>query len=98
MSDNDRKTATFGGVALALLLLTWVTAPRVVTPEVFADRGEVLFPEFRDPNAAASLEAIQFDPQTATVRPLKVQNRNGRWTCSTRSTRRCPRSTDAARG
>lgn len=80
MSDNDRKTATFGGVALALLLLTWVTAPRITMPEVFADRGEVLFPEFRDPNAAASLEVIQFDAQNATVRPFKVQNRNGRWT------------------
>lgn len=80
MSDNDRKTATFGGVALALLLLTWVTAPRITMPEVFADRGEVLFPEFTDPNAAASLEVIQFDAQNATVRPFKVQNRNGRWT------------------
>ena len=32
MSNNDRKTATYGGVALALLLVTWITAPRVVTP------------------------------------------------------------------
>ena len=80
MSDNDRKTAWFGGVAIALLLLTWATAPRITMPEVFADRGEVLFPQFRDPNAAASLEVIQFDAQNATVRPFKVQNRNGRWT------------------
>jgi hypothetical protein len=78
--SEGRKTATFGGVALALLVVTWATAPRVRTPTVFAERGEVLFPQFRDPNAAASLEVIAFDPQSATVRPLKVQNRNGRWT------------------
>lgn len=77
---DARKTATFLGVALALLLGTWATAPRVRMPAVFAERGEVLFPQFRDPNAAASLEVIQFDARSATVRPFKVQNRNGRWT------------------
>lgn len=80
MTPDMRKTATFGGVAVALVLLTWVTEPRVRTPEVFAERGAVLFPEFTDPNAAASLEVIEFDAQSATVRPFKVQNRNGRWT------------------
>ena len=80
MTPDMRKTATFGGVAVALLLLTWVTEPRVSTPEVFAERGAVLFPEFTDPNAAASFEVIEFDAQSATVRPFKVQNRNGRWT------------------
>jgi hypothetical protein len=77
---DARKTATFSGVALVLLLVTWATAPRVRPPAIFADRGEVLFPQFRDPNAAASLEVIQFDAPSATVRPFKVQNRNGRWT------------------
>lgn len=77
---DARKTATFLGVALALLLLTWATAPRVRMPAVFAERGEVLFPQFWDPNAAASLEVIQFDARSAAVRPFKVQNRNGGWT------------------
>ena len=79
MSEN-RKTMTIAGVALALALITWATAPRLRTPEVFANRGEVFFPQFTDPNAAASLEVVQFDSANATVRPLKVQNRNGRWT------------------
>ena len=48
-----RRTAVFAAVALAFLMLAWGTAPRVSVPEVFADRGELLFPEFRDPNAAA---------------------------------------------
>jgi hypothetical protein len=80
LTPEMQKTATFGGVAIFLVLLTWVTEPRVRTPEVFAERGAVLFPEFKDPNAAASLEVIEFDAQSATVRPFKVQNRNGRWT------------------
>lgn len=79
-----RRTAVFAAVALALLILTWGTAPRISVPEVFADRGELLFPEFRDPNAAASLEVIEFDAGSASVRPFKVQNRNGRWTIPSR--------------
>jgi hypothetical protein len=75
-----RTTAAFGAVAAGLLLVTWATAPRARTPEVFAERGQVLFPQFRDPNSAASLEVIEFDSRNATVRPFKVQNRNGRWT------------------
>ena len=83
--SRNRVTATFGGAAAAVLLLTWVTAPRTAVPEMFADRGEVLFPGFTDPNAAASLEVIEFDSQSASVRPLKVQNRNGRWTIPSQS-------------
>ena len=78
--SETRKTAAFGGVAIALMLIAWATAPRVQTPAVLAERGQLLFPRFRDPNAAASLEVIEFDAQSATVRPFKVQNRNGRWT------------------
>jgi hypothetical protein len=78
--SDGRTTAAFGGVALALLVLTWSTAPRVFTPDAFADRGQLLFPAFTDPNAAASLEITRFDPRTATLQPFKIQNRNGRWT------------------
>ena len=77
---ESRVTAAFWGVAVVLSLLAWVTAPRATTYEVFAERGQVIFPDFRDPSAAASLEVIQFDARSATVVPFKVQNRNGRWT------------------
>jgi hypothetical protein len=78
--SEARRTAMFGGVALALVLAAWVTAPRVRTPGVFAERGDVFFPQFQDPNAAASLEVIDFDAASASARPFKVENRNGRWT------------------
>jgi uncharacterized protein DUF4340 len=78
--STTRTTAAVCGIALALVALTWATAPRVRMPSVFADRGERVFPQLTDPNAAASLEVIEFDERSATVRPFKVQNRNGRWT------------------
>ena len=78
--SEGRKTALFGGVALALVLVTWATAPRFATPAIFAERGELLFSEFRDPNSAASLEITEFDARNATIRPFKVQNYDGRWT------------------
>ena len=78
--SETRKTAAICGIALALVGLTWATAPRVRTPSVFADRGERLFPQLTDPNTAASLEVIELDERSGTVRPFKVQNRDGRWT------------------
>jgi hypothetical protein len=78
--SEQRTTLALGGIALALLLITVATAPRVGTPSLFAERGQDLFPAFRDPNAAASLEVTGFDARTGAVRPFKVQNRGGRWT------------------
>ena len=77
---KTNKTMTFAGVALLLLLLVLVTAPGTVTPEAFADRGELFFPEFTDPNAAATLEVIEFDEETASAKPFKVTFRDGLWT------------------
>ena len=79
MSER-RKTATFGGVAVILLLIAVLTAPQRATPDDFLDRGETFFPEFTDPNVATTLEVIEFDGATATARPFQVTFRNGRWT------------------
>jgi hypothetical protein len=78
--SETRTTTWFGGVALALLLVTWATTPRMTSSAALTGRGDLLFPQFRDPNAAASLELTEWDARTAIMRPFKVQNRNGRWT------------------
>jgi len=78
--SENRITASVGCMALVLLLVAWTTAPRAKTPAVFADRGQVLFPQFQDPNSAASLEVVEYDAKNAAVRPFKIQNRNGHWT------------------
>ncbi len=74
-----RKTTVFGVVAVLLAVLALVTKPRVVEPDAFFDRGEQFFPEFQDPNAARSLEVIDFDDETGAAVPFKVTFKNNRW-------------------
>jgi hypothetical protein len=78
--NESRKTLIFGGVAVVILLLALVTSPRRVTPDAFFDQGEVFFPEFTDPNAARTLEVIDFDAETGEAIPFKVTYEGGRWT------------------
>jgi hypothetical protein len=77
---ETRKTLTLVGIALALLVLAWVTRPHPVTSAIVRDRGEPFFPEFTDPGSASSLEVVEFDEQTSLARPFKVLSRDGRWT------------------
>jgi ribose 1,5-bisphosphokinase PhnN len=78
--NETTRTLIYGGVALFLALLAFVTTPRRVTPDALYDIGEEFFPEFTDPNIAASLEVIDYDEETGTARPFKVQNDQGKWT------------------
>ncbi len=79
MSEN-RKTMIYGGVAILLFLVAFLTAPRKSTPDAFLDLGEPFFPEFVDPNMATTLEVIEFDEETAAARPFKVTFKEGIWT------------------
>ena len=79
MSER-RKTLTYGAVAIGFLLLALFTAPREATPDAFLDQGEGFFPEFTDPNAATTLEVIEFDEATAAASPFKVTFQDGKWT------------------
>ncbi|MCK4774424.1 MAG: DUF4340 domain-containing protein, partial [Candidatus Krumholzibacteria bacterium] len=78
--SETRKTLIFAAAAAALVLIALVTAPKHVTPDAFSDLGEQFFPEFTDPNAARTLEVIEFDETTGSARPFKVTFKNGRWT------------------
>lgn len=77
--NEGQKTAIAIGVALLTTLLAWVTVPRSHTPDAFEDRGTSFFPGFNDPTMARSLEVIDFDEETATAHPFKVQVQNGLW-------------------
>jgi hypothetical protein len=77
--NDSRKTAVAIGVALVMTLLAWVTVPRSRTPKAFEDRGTTFFPGFNDPTMAQSLEVVDFDEETATAHPFKVQVQNGLW-------------------
>jgi hypothetical protein len=77
---QTRITLIFSAVAVVLVLLAIVSEPRQVTPDAFSDLGEEFFPNFTDPNAARTLEVIEFDEQTGSARPFKVTFQGGRWT------------------
>jgi hypothetical protein len=76
---ENRRTLVFAGVAIVLAALALVTAPRKITPSAFLDQGEPFFPEFTDPNAARTLEVIDFDQATGSAKPFKVTFKNERW-------------------
>ncbi len=75
-----KKTLYLAGGAVVLALLAIATAPRPTIPEAFADRGEPFFPDFEDPNSAATLEVVEFDEDTGSARAFKVTNDGGLWT------------------
>ena len=74
------KTALFVGIALVLGVAALASAPRRAAPDLFFDVGEPFFPEFTDPQAAATLEVMEFDEETASATPFQVTNRGGLWT------------------
>lgn len=78
--SETRKSLTIAGIAVVAAVLAYATAPRSVTPDAFLDRGELFFPDFDNPNEAATLEVIEFDEETASAIPFKVTNSDGKWT------------------
>ena len=75
-----KKTLSIAGIAVLLGAVAIVSAPRRAAPDAFFDVGEPFFPEFTDPEAAATLEVIEFAEEQAAAIPFKVTNRNGLWT------------------
>jgi len=78
--DENRKTIYFAGAAVVLALIAIILAPGRITPTAFLDQGEPFFPEFTDPNEAATLEVIRFNEETGQAQPFKVTFTGGRWT------------------
>ena len=77
--NETRKTLMFCAAAVVLALLVVFTMPKKITPDAFLDQGEMFFPEFQDPNAARTLEVIEFDETTGSAKPFKVTYSNGKW-------------------
>jgi len=75
-----RKTIAFAGAAVALAALALATTPRQKAPDEFFDQGDVFFPDFNDPNAARTLEVVEWDEATGSAVPFKVTFQGGRWT------------------
>ena len=76
---ETRKTLTYWGVAIVLVVFAVLMVPTRVTPNAFLDRGESFFPDFTDPNTAHTLEVIEFDAETGVAKPFKVTFKDGQW-------------------
>lgn len=80
MSDS-RKTAAFAGVAVVLVVLAYLSQPRVSRdPAIFNDQGQAFFPELTDPSAPKALEVVEFNEELGTQSPFRVQYKDNRWT------------------
>ncbi len=67
----------FGAVALAAAAM--VVDPGARTPDIFSDQGELFFPQFTDPQAPKAIEVIDYDEETATATPIKVEIQDDKW-------------------
>ncbi|MEQ8765148.1 MAG: DUF4340 domain-containing protein [Planctomycetota bacterium] len=84
MSDTV-KTLIYVAVAIVCGLGAWLLAnPAPSDPPFFSDQGEEFFPGFQDASQAAALEVIEFDEETATAEPFKVEVKNGLWSIPSR--------------
>jgi len=80
MTREWNKTLLFVAVAAVLVGAAFVNIPdRTGKDAEFVELGQPFFPNFKDPNAATSLEVIDYDPTTASVSPFKVQLKDGKW-------------------
>ena len=72
---------TLISVAIALVSLAGAIAmrPMQIEPKPYEDTGDLLFPEFKDPALAASLEVTSWDDQAARMISFKVEQKEGRW-------------------
>jgi len=73
------KTLVMVVIAVVVGLAAFIWRPQApgVTPDKMV--GEKLFPDFKDPAAAASLEIVDYDESTGTSRPFSVAKTNGVW-------------------
>lgn len=74
-----QKTLACVVVAVGVLALVGFTRRPLVDTTVDSEIGQPLFPDFKDPLAARSLEIINFDEETSNAQSFKVEQRDGVW-------------------
>jgi hypothetical protein len=79
MTNEATRTMTFVAAAVVLTALALWAGPSRDVPPIFDDKGQEFFPGFTDPTKPVALEIMEFDSDTAELRPFKVQFKNGRW-------------------
>jgi hypothetical protein len=77
--NESTKTIGFVVVGLAAAVLAWTSRPSLPVADSANTHLTDLFPEFKDPLSATSLEIVSYDEATASLRPFKVALANNRW-------------------
>jgi hypothetical protein len=74
-----RGTVIMGLLAVLSALGAYTMRPVEMPPPSFEDTGELLFPEFVDPNAASFLEVKEYNEEAAQLTTFSVKLENGSW-------------------
>ncbi|MBI1374759.1 MAG: DUF4340 domain-containing protein [Phycisphaera sp.] len=77
--SETKKTAVFGAIGLAMLIIGIVIQPRSVATKTNDDIGQPLFADFTDPLTANSLEVLAFEDTTGDLLQFKVAKVDGAW-------------------
>jgi hypothetical protein len=84
--QENHKTFAFVIVAAMAALVAWEPwRPSLSLDAAPEEAGAKLFPEFKDPLAAKSLEVVTFNDVDATLRDFKVAQVNGLWSIPSHS-------------
>jgi hypothetical protein len=84
--QENHKTLAFVLVAAMAGLVAWEPwRPSLATQSAPAEVGTKLFPDFKDPLAAKSLEVVTFNEVDASLRDFKVSQVNGLWSIPSHS-------------
>lgn len=67
------------GAAALLVLVAVVTRPRANSAAPEGEKDQLLFPDWKDPAAAKSLEISSVDDTTGKLHDFKVAETNGKW-------------------
>jgi len=73
------KTLAFVLAASGVAAIAWASRPTLPVLSTEGELPKVLFPAFDDPLKATSLEIVEFDESTATLRPFKVAQVDNEW-------------------
>lgn len=79
--NESQRTIAFAVVAVVAVVLARFAGPSAPKPTAeITGVGELFYPDFKDADAAKSLEVTSYNPDTASVRPfMVVQDKNGLW-------------------
>jgi uncharacterized protein DUF4340 len=84
--NESQRTLAFVMVAVVSLVAARFAGPSGPKPSTeITDVGKVFYPEFKDADAAKSVQVTNYNPETAEVRPFSVvQGKDGLWRIPTR--------------